>query len=201
MGAKSVLSFLVAPSILVISLIVLVASSANPAYTALPCPCSIWSLADTPAIASEADTSAVELGVRFNSTVVGFITGIRFYKGSLNTGTHVATLWQSDGTPLATATFSGESASGWQSVSFATPVAIAASTTYVASYHAPNGGFSVTRPYFDVSGFSNPPLYALKDGEDGGGNGVFVFGTGGFPGLLRRDHAGEILASMSSLSC
>ena len=37
--------------------------------------------------------SAVELGVKFRSDVAGYITGIRFYKGAGNTGTHVGHLW------------------------------------------------------------------------------------------------------------
>ena len=39
------------------------------------------------------DTAAVELGVKFRADVNGYITGIRFYKGSTNTGTHVGSLW------------------------------------------------------------------------------------------------------------
>ena len=63
------------------------------------------------------------LGTKFRSDIPGYITGARFYKAPLNTGTHVATLWTSTGTALATATFAGESASGWQQVLFPTPVA------------------------------------------------------------------------------
>ena len=63
------------------------------------------------------------------------------------------------GTLLASATFSGETASGWQEVQFATPVAITANTTYVASYYTPSGFYSVTRPYF-TSQVSSPPLRA-----------------------------------------
>ena len=37
--------------------------------------------------------SAVELGVKFRTDVAGSITGVRFYKGSQNTGTHVGHLW------------------------------------------------------------------------------------------------------------
>jgi hypothetical protein len=73
--------------------------------------------------AAAADANAVELGVRFQSDVAGVISGIRFYKGSTNTGTHTGTLWSNTGTKLATATFTNETASGWQEVSFATPVA------------------------------------------------------------------------------
>ena len=39
---------------------------------------------------------------------------------------------------------SNETSSGWQAVTFDTPVPITASTTYVASYLAPNGHYSVT---------------------------------------------------------
>ena len=69
------------------------------------CPCTIWPSTEVPAVASSSDPSAVSLGVKFRSDVNGFITGIRFYKGSANTGTHVGSLWTSRGQLLATATF------------------------------------------------------------------------------------------------
>ena len=83
------------------------------------------------------DTASVTLGVKFYSDVPGFITGVRFYKGSHNTGTHVGTLWASSGTKLASVTFSGETASGWQQANFSTPISIVANATYVISYLAP----------------------------------------------------------------
>ena len=142
------------------------------------CPCSLWAPTATPQILAEPDTTAYELGVRFKSDVAGFITGIRFYKGSGNTGTHVGHLWTSTGTLLASATFTSETATGWQQVSFATPVAISANTAYVASYTDPVGRFSLNRPYF-TSAYDSAPLHALADG-DGGPNGVYKDGTG-FP--------------------
>ena len=87
----------------------------------------------TPTNPSQPDAHAVELGVKFESSVAGYITGIRFYKGSGNTGTHVGYLWSNTGTLLATATFTNETASGWQQVNFSTPVGIAAGTIYIAS--------------------------------------------------------------------
>ena len=147
----------------------------------LNCPCSIWTDADTPAIASAADPNAVELGVKFRSDFDGFITGIRFYKGSNNAGTHVGNLWAADGTRLATATFTNETATGWQKVDFDTPVPISGNTLYVASYHAPNGGYAINASYFTASGVGNPPLHLYSDAE-GGGNGVYRYGAGGlFP--------------------
>jgi hypothetical protein len=63
------------------------------------------------------------------------VTGVRFYKGgAANGGTHIGNLWAADGTKLASATFTGETASGWQEVNFATPVSITANTIYIASY-------------------------------------------------------------------
>ena len=87
----------------------------------------------TPATIDSGDGNSVELGVKFTSEVAGTVTGIRFYKASTNTGTHIGSLWTSAGTLLASATFTSETASGWQQVSFSTPVAIAANTTYVAA--------------------------------------------------------------------
>jgi hypothetical protein len=143
------------------------------------CPCSIWSDSVTPPI--ENDTGAVELGVKFRSDVAGEITGIRYYKGPDNTGTHVGHLWSASGSLLAEATFTGESASGWQEVEFDAPVAIDADTTYVASYHAPNGGYAATNNDFSGQGVDSPPLHALADGTDGP-NGVYNYGPSGiFP--------------------
>ena len=43
--------------------------------------------------------------MKFRADQDGFVTGIRFYKGTGNTGTHTGSLWSSDGTRLATVTF------------------------------------------------------------------------------------------------
>lgn len=146
-----------------------------------PCPCTGWSSSSSPAIASYPDPGAVELGVRFTSDVAGYITGIRFYKGANNTGTHRGSLWTASGQLLATALFSSETASGWQEVSFSTPVAISANTVYVASYFAPKGGYAVDTGYFATAGVDRAPLHLLKDG-DSGGNGLYTYSaTSTFP--------------------
>src|SRR3954471_22217782 len=98
------------------------------------CPCSIWSASATPGPQIN-DPNALELGVKFRSDSAGYITGLRFYKYSQNTGQHTGSLWSSSGTLLGTVTFGTESASGWQEATFPAPIAISAATTYVASYH------------------------------------------------------------------
>ncbi len=128
----------------------------------------------TPSVVDSQDTGAVELGVKFRADVSGSVTGVRFYKAAANTGTHIGSLWTAAGTRLAQATFSGESATGWQTATFATPVAVSAGTTYVASYHAPSGRYSVT-PEGLERGFDNPPLHALAGTSTP--NGVYAYGT------------------------
>lgn len=152
---------------------------------AQPCasvPCSAWPSSTVPSTPSVNDPSAVELGVKFTVDIDGFIAGIRFYKGSTNTGTHVGHLWTSTGQQLATANFSSETATGWQQVNFSTPVAVTAGTVYIASYYAPNGNYASTNsPEFSTSGVDKPPVHLLRDGVSGG-NGVYLYGTGGgFP--------------------
>ena len=104
----------------------------------------------------------------------GFITGVRFYKGSQNTGTHVGNLWTTSGQRLATATFSDETASGWQEVTFSAPVPVTANTTYVASYHTTSGYYSADSDFFATAGVDTPPLHALATGVSGG-NGVYAY--------------------------
>ncbi|MDI4237366.1 DUF4082 domain-containing protein [Bradyrhizobium sp. Arg237L] len=136
---------------------------------------SLFGSDPTPSVVSVNDPQSVELGFKFQSSSAGDITGLRFYKGPSNTGTHTANLWSSTGTLLATATFTSETASGWQQVNFAAPVTITAGTTYVASYHTP-GNYSADPNLFS-SAVSNGPLTAPSSASIGG-NGVYAYGSG-----------------------
>jgi len=141
---------------------------------------TIWPNTAAPAVAAANDGAAVELGVKFTSDQAGYIKGIRFYKSSTNTGTHTGSLWSSTGQRLATATFSSETAAGWQQVLFSQPVAISANTVYVASYHTATGHYADDETYFANAGYDNPPLHALKNGVSGA-NGVYRYGGSAFP--------------------
>ena len=145
------------------------------------CPCTLWSDAVIPGTIDSGDALAVELGMKFQTEENGYITAIRFYKAATNTGVHVGNLWASDGTLLGSATFSAESASGWQEEPLNPPVAVTANSTYVVSYHTNTGYYSVDSGYFASTGLSNPPLRALAEGEEGS-NGVYKYGaTSAFP--------------------
>jgi hypothetical protein len=142
---------------------------------------SIWSDATLPANLAADDPNPVELGLKFRSAVNGHVTGIRFYKGPGNSGTHVGRVWTSGGVLLGSATFGAETASGWQEQALPTPVPISANTTYVVSYHAPEGQYAVDVGYFASGGVNSPPLRALADGE-AGPNGIYAYGPSGtFP--------------------
>jgi Domain of unknown function (DUF4082)/Bacterial Ig-like domain/Bacterial Ig domain len=134
----------------------------------------------TPVLPDSGDsTSNVELGVRWTPQDDGWVTSIRFYKAATNTGTHTGSLWTSTGTRLATGTFTNETASGWQTLTFAHPVAVTHNTTYVASYNAPNGHYPADAWAFSYRAFSSPPLSANRS-LGTATNGVFRYG-GGFP--------------------
>lgn len=149
-------------------------------FQLLPGEVSLWSDTTVPSIPAAADTAAVELGVKFRTDVDGTINGVRFYKGSGNGGTHTGHLWTTAGSLLGSVTFSGESASGWQTARFGTPIAVRAGTTYVASYHTDVGRYAATNNYFASSGVATPPLRGLAAGVDGP-NGVYRYGASGFP--------------------
>ena len=142
----------------------------TPTPTPTPTGASIFAANAVPTNAAWADPDAVQVGVRFTSSVAGKITGIRFYKGTGNGGTHQVYLWNAAGQQLATATAVNETATGWQTVTFATPVSIVAGTVYRASYYAPQGRYAV-----NINGLStavtNSPLSTVATG------GAYVYGT------------------------
>lgn len=138
---------------------------------------SLFDPAVTPTFSMFNDESSVEVGTKFQASVAGKITALKYYRAPAdadNTDVRNGHLWKSDGTLLGTVTFTtGPGVSGWQSVDLAAPVPILANTTYVVSVHsddnylATNGGFT--------SAVVGPGgrLTALADGASGG-NGVFV---------------------------
>jgi hypothetical protein len=118
---------------------------------------------------SNGSGGAVELGIQFKSDAAGTVTAIRFFKAAANTGTHTGTLWSSGGAALGSVVFTGETASGWQTMTFATPVAIIANTVYTASYHTTVDHYSADLTFAWPA--NNVPLHGLA--------GTYVYGNGG----------------------
>lgn len=107
-------------------------------------------------------------GLEFTSDANQYLCGVRFFKDAADTGTHTGTLWSVTGTQLATGTFSGETASGWQTLMFSSPVAITSGTQYVVSTHSPSGWV------YGLGQFRNMDLYANNMHL----NGAYVSSTG-----------------------
>jgi hypothetical protein len=133
---------------------------------------TLWSNSTTPS-ENAYSFGSYELGVKIKVDVTGQVTGIRFYKESWMGGvTHVGHLWSPTGTLLATATFTNETASGWEQVNLSTPVTIAANSVYVVSFSTGGGLFGFNTTYFKTAGVNNGTLHALANTVQGG-DGVF----------------------------
>src|SRR5205823_141074 len=119
------------------------------------------------------DSNAVEVGVKFIANGSMQVQGVRFYKGLGNTGTHIAHLWNSVGTLLATQNFTNENESGWQTVLFMLPVRVNAGQMYIASYLAPQGHYAAdVNGLASRRGLASDPVYAPSNCA-AGGNGVY----------------------------
>jgi len=123
----------------------------------------------TPALVNQSDgpSATYELGLKFQSSVTGKITGIRFWKGSAEQTRHVGRIWSASGTLLASVTFANETASGWQVQNLATPLSINANTTYVVSVGTSNTNYVCTNNVL-LSAITNGPLSTVV-----GNNGVY----------------------------
>jgi hypothetical protein len=142
-------------------------------FATASCPCSLFSNLTQPANTSA--SGSFELGVKLQVDQPLRVTALRFYKAVGETGTHTATVWTSSGVPLASLTFTNETASGWQQQALATPVQLAANTTYVVSVNA-NGNYPVTVNGL-LNSVSSGPIHTVADGN----NGVYNTTLGSFP--------------------
>jgi uncharacterized repeat protein (TIGR03806 family) len=125
--------------------------------------------------AAVGDDSDYELGMKFRATQPGVVTAIRYYRPVLETGAHVGRLWSAGGGLLATVTFTGETASGWQTAPLPAPVPLDANTTYVVSVNN-NTHYAISQEAL-ATPVVNGPLTSVADGA----NGVFQDTPGLFP--------------------
>ena len=128
-----------------------------------------------PSTPDSGDAGAYTLGMSFVPSIDGLISGVRFYKSAANTGTHTGTLYSATGAVLATGTFTGESASGWQTLTFASQVPVTTGTTYVVAYYAPAGHYAYSGYFFAPAPFRTVALTA--SGGLGVANGVYGSGA------------------------
>lgn len=134
-----------------------------------------------PSTPVDSDTTAVTLGVKFWSSQPGTIAGIRFYRGyKASSSGYTVKLFSASGTLIASARTGKDTCAVpcWEEVNFASPIPIAANTTYVAAYYTGNGRYADDQ-YGLTNGTTRSPLVAPASGQVGG-NGVYTYSTG-FP--------------------
>lgn len=93
----------------------------------------------TPASVPHQEDNPLELGIRFQSNVAGFVKGVRFFSDDDvdPAAVYTGALRMADGTLMASAVFSGPITSDtWTQVLFSVPVEIAANTEYIVTYHS-----------------------------------------------------------------
>jgi hypothetical protein len=126
----------------------------------------------TPAEFNSTAGTSYEVGNQISSTVAGYITKLRYWKApGESSANHTLRLWSDTGTPLASVTLLGETASGWQTGVLSTQVAITANTRY-----------RVTVTTFTVQsktscGLSTP----ISNGPLTAHQGFWIAGNGTFP--------------------
>ncbi|HEX8520660.1 MAG TPA: Ig-like domain-containing protein [Tepidisphaeraceae bacterium] len=134
-------------------------------------PFTIWDNNVSPQFVHVTD-SPIVVGMKFKADYDGYISGVRFWKDAQNTGSHEGVLYTSTGSVLAIGTFQNETASGWQTLTFSSPIAITAGTTYVAGYRT-DTGYSADPSYFDRQ-YDSRYLHVLADVASGG-NGLYRY--------------------------
>ena len=139
------------------------------------CPCSVFVPSDVPSLIQN-DRQSLEIGMKFQASRNGFISGIKFYKSTTGTSNFSGHLWSRTGTLLASVDFTPTTAVGWQEVALPTPVSITAGITYVISVWSASGDYTFTRPYFNNGSISKGPLTALGNLVDGP-NGLYIYST------------------------
>jgi len=129
------------------------------------------------------DGEAITMGTKFRAAFDGVISGIRFYQSpDDHTADHIVQLWDpaNPGAPLAQASQSAPTFTGWNTINFATPVPISANVIYIAAFYSSSGEYSET-PYVFLDGpVVRGPLTALQENDpDGDGpNSVFKYDDG-----------------------
>ena len=140
----------------------------------------------TPYNTTVGDNSAINVGVKFEVRGAPYVQGVKFYKTSANTGTHIAHLYDvTSSTDLASEEFTSETDSGWQTVSFDSNVQVRDDHTYMVWVSMPNGNYAADSAYAGGANFFGDYAWAhgpFGDSEDvvripTGNRGVYTYSS------------------------
>jgi hypothetical protein len=95
---------------------------------------TFWDDAFVPTGVTTGTTVPSNRGMTFVSMFPGTVTSIQFWKLAGDTGTHIGYLWRVyDQALLGSVTFTGETASGWQTMAFTPAISIQNGVRYIAT--------------------------------------------------------------------
>jgi hypothetical protein len=152
-------------------------------FTTSNCPCSLFE--NVPLIPQYSNLSTangrpggpwtLEMGLKVHVTQPAHLAAVRFFKDTLETGSHIARVWTADGTLLASVPFATETPSGWQEAQLPVALPLTPGQSYTVSVGM-NTTFTMTT-YAFVTPRVHGPLSSVADGQ----NGVFGDAAGSFP--------------------
>ena len=155
--------------------------TSQPASALSSCPTDLLS-GLTPNNGNYNDSDPVNVGVKFNVRGAPYVSGVKFYKGIDNTGTHVAHLYDvTASSELDSKAFSSETSSGWQTVSFDANVQVRDDHNYTVWVSMPNGHYAADGTLAGGSNYFGPFGHgAYGDSESvvtipGGNSGVYSY--------------------------
>ncbi|GGN39505.1 hypothetical protein FHR83_006706 [Actinoplanes campanulatus] len=129
----------------------------------------------TPTITDASDgTPGITFGTTIRSAVDGYVTGVRWYTTTTTSGTYIGALYEVTaaddptpaGTELAQKTLVGSpTSSGWNSITFDSPVPITAGVLYRAAVHSSAGRYVYSANVHN-SDITNGDLIADAAGDD-----------------------------------
>jgi hypothetical protein len=135
------------------------------------------SFTPTPAVGSAVPSNC---GMAFTSTVSGNVTAIQFWKVPSDTGVHVGTVYrESDQAVIGSVTFSGETASGWQTAVLTPAVAITAGSRYRVAVSR-----SVAWADSGIGGFTGLTVGPLTVDA----NSRYALSSAGYPATANSNH-------------
>ena len=145
----------------------------------------------TPAVTSASAVGGDGVGARFTVHRGGYVTGVRFYKGSGTPAPTWVACGRRQGALLAATTFTGESASGGSRRLLLARCGGGGDRRTRSATHAPNGRYAVTTGFFSSSSCQRIPLTATRGVYRYGGGGVFPTSTHTPAELLGGRHCSQ----------
>lgn len=143
----------------------------------------------TPTLTNVSEAQTVTVGITVVFAVAGSVGAARFYAPTTLGGTFEAALWSVDtddvpavsgtGTLLGSATFGTLTSGAWNTVSFSSPIAVAANTAYRISVRTSQGRYTATGAFFNSAALTSGNVSAPQTGTNPTGignldNGSFI---------------------------